>query len=119
MLETYQGLTLDRFQREAMEAIAANRDVIVGVKVRCGRVASGDQGWNALKMALVELDMAPHELIVVSGIGCGSKLPHYMNVNGFQGLHGRPLPVATGARLANHGIKVVTVHGDGDGYGRW
>jgi 2-oxoglutarate ferredoxin oxidoreductase subunit beta len=61
--------------------------------------------------------MAPHELIIVSGIGCGSKLPHYLKVNGFQGLHGRPLPVATGVRLANHGIKVVTVHGDGDGYG--
>jgi 2-oxoglutarate ferredoxin oxidoreductase subunit beta len=68
-------------------------------------------------MALAELDIAPHEVIIVSGIGCGSKLAHYMKVNGFHGLHGRPLPVATGARLANHGIKVVTVHGDGDGYG--
>jgi 2-oxoglutarate ferredoxin oxidoreductase subunit beta len=68
-------------------------------------------------MALVELDMEPHELIVFTGIGCGSKLPHYMKVNGFHGLHGRPLPLASGARLANHKFKVMTVHGDGDGYG--
>lgn len=72
---------------------------------------------NGIKMALVELDIAPHELLICTGIGCGSKLPHYMKVNGFHGLHGRPMPVATGARLANHGFRVMTVHGDGDGYG--
>ncbi|MBN1642527.1 MAG: 2-oxoacid ferredoxin oxidoreductase [Anaerolineae bacterium] len=72
---------------------------------------------NALKMALVELQIAPHELIICTGIGCGSKLPHYMKVNGFHGLHGRALPVATGVRLANHGMRVLAVHGDGDGYG--
>jgi 2-oxoglutarate ferredoxin oxidoreductase subunit beta len=72
---------------------------------------------NAIKMALAELDIAPHELLICTGIGCGSKLPHYMKVNGLHGLHGRPLPVATGARLANHGFRVMTVHGDGDGYG--
>jgi 2-oxoglutarate ferredoxin oxidoreductase subunit beta len=72
---------------------------------------------NAVKMALAEQEIAPHEIVVFTGIGCGSKLPHYMTVNGFHGLHGRPLPVATGARLANHEIKIVTIHGDGDGYG--
>ena len=72
---------------------------------------------NALKMALTEQGIAPHQVIVYSGIGCGSKLPHYMTVNGFHGLHGRALPLATGARLANHGMAVVAVHGDGDGYG--
>jgi 2-oxoglutarate ferredoxin oxidoreductase subunit beta len=54
---------------------------------------------------------------MVSGIGCGSKLPDYARVNGFMTLHGRPLPVATGAKLGNHGLKVVTVHGDGDSMG--
>jgi 2-oxoglutarate ferredoxin oxidoreductase subunit beta len=68
-------------------------------------------------MALSELDIAPHEILICTGIGCGSKLPHYMKITGFHGLHGRPLPVATGARLANHGLKIMTVHGDGDGYG--
>jgi len=72
---------------------------------------------NAIKMALVEQDIAPHEILIVTGIGCGSKLPHYMKVNGFHTLHGRPVAVATGARLANHGLRVMVVHGDGDSYG--
>lgn len=72
---------------------------------------------NALKMALAEQNIAPHEIILVTGIGCGSKLPHYMKVNGFHTLHGRALAVATGVKLANHGMRVMTVHGDGDGYG--
>ena len=78
----------------------------------------GDFGiLNALKMALAEQNLAPHQVVIYSGIGCGSKLPHYMKVNGFHGLHGRPLPLATGARLANHDMVIVAVHGDGDGYG--
>jgi len=72
---------------------------------------------SGIKMALAERGIAPHEIVIFTGIGCGSKLPHYMKVNGFHTIHGRSLPVATGARLANHGIKIMTVHGDGDGYG--
>ena len=72
---------------------------------------------NAVKMALAEHNIAPHEILIVTGIGCGSKLPHYMKVNGFHTLHGRPVAVATGARLADHGLRVMVVHGDGDGYG--
>jgi 2-oxoglutarate ferredoxin oxidoreductase subunit beta len=78
----------------------------------------GDYGiLNAVKQALVQAGLAPHEVLIVSGIGCGSKLPDYAHVNGFMTLHGRPLPIATGARLANHGLKVITVHGDGDSMG--
>jgi 2-oxoglutarate ferredoxin oxidoreductase subunit beta len=78
----------------------------------------GDYGiWNALKFALAELDLAPHEVLMVSGIGCGSKTPDYTHVNGLHTLHGRSLPPATGARLANHDLQVICVHGDGDGYG--
>ncbi len=72
---------------------------------------------NAIKMALAEQNIAPHEVVIFTGIGCGSKLPHYMKVNGFHTIHGRSLAIASGARLANHGIKTMTVHGDGDGYG--
>ena len=72
---------------------------------------------NAVKMALAEHNVAPHQALIVTGIGCGSKLPHYMKVNGFQGLHGRTVAVASGAHLANHALRVITVHGDGDGYG--
>ena len=78
----------------------------------------GDYGiLNAVKQALVQAGLAPHEVLIVSGIGCGSKLPDYIHANGLMTLHGRPLPVATGARLANHGLKVITVHGDGDSMG--
>jgi 2-oxoglutarate ferredoxin oxidoreductase subunit beta len=72
---------------------------------------------NAIKMALAEQNVAPHEVFIVTGIGCGSKLPHYMKVTGYHTLHGRSLAVVTGARLANHGLRMMTVHGDGDGYG--
>ena len=73
--------------------------------------------WNALKIALADAGLAPHQVMLVSGIGCGSKLPDYTTANGYMSLHGRTLAVATGARLANHGLKVICVHGDGDGYG--
>jgi 2-oxoglutarate ferredoxin oxidoreductase subunit beta len=73
--------------------------------------------WNALKSALAEAGLAPHEVILISGVGCGSKLPDYTTANGVMTLHGRTLAVATGARLANHGLKVICTHGDGDGYG--
>ncbi len=71
----------------------------------------------ALKKALVELDIEPHRLTIVSGIGQGAKLPHYTKCNTFNGLHGRTLPVATGIRLSNHEMLVIAVAGDGDCYG--
>src|SRR5579871_1355029 len=78
----------------------------------------GDFGILAsLQRALAQLDLEPHEILLVSGIGCGSKLPYYMRANGFDSLHGRALPVATGAKLANHELKVIAISGDGDGYG--
>jgi 2-oxoglutarate ferredoxin oxidoreductase subunit beta len=78
----------------------------------------GDYGiLAAVKQGLVQAGLAPHQVLIVTGIGCGSKLPDYTNVNGFLTLHGRTLPVATGARLANHGLAIVTIHGDGDGLG--
>jgi len=78
----------------------------------------GDFGvLNALKRALVEVELAPHEVVIYTGIGCGSKLPDYMRVNGFTSLHGRPIPIAQGAHLANHGLKAIVVAGDGDTYG--
>jgi 2-oxoglutarate ferredoxin oxidoreductase subunit beta len=78
----------------------------------------GDFGiLSAVKQGLVQAEVLPHQVLIVSGIGCGSKLPDYAHVNGFMTLHGRPLPIATGAKLANHGLKVITVHGDGDSMG--
>jgi 2-oxoglutarate ferredoxin oxidoreductase subunit beta len=78
----------------------------------------GDYGiWNAIKRALAQMGLAPHQVVIYTGIGCGSKLPDYMTVNGFMSLHGRPIPVAQGAHLANHGLKTISVSGDGDTYG--
>lgn len=71
----------------------------------------------ALKGAIAKLDLPAHEVVVASGIGCGSKIPHFVKTYGFEGLHGRSLPPATGIHLANNSLKVIAVGGDGDGYG--
>jgi 2-oxoglutarate/2-oxoacid ferredoxin oxidoreductase subunit beta len=72
---------------------------------------------NSLKGALADLDLEPHNTVVVSGIGCSSKLPHYIDTYGFESIHGRGLPVASAIKLANTGLNVIAVGGDGDGYG--
>jgi len=78
----------------------------------------GDFGvLNALKQAIAELGLHPHEVMTISGIGCSSNLPGYINTYGMHTLHGRSLAVASGAALANHEMKVVGTGGDGDGYG--
>jgi 2-oxoglutarate ferredoxin oxidoreductase subunit beta len=78
----------------------------------------GDFGvLNALYHACAELGLSPHELLVVSGIGCSSNLPGYVRSYGVHSLHGRALPFATGAKLANHALTVIAAGGDGDGYG--
>jgi 2-oxoglutarate ferredoxin oxidoreductase subunit beta len=78
----------------------------------------GDFGvLNSLQRACANLGLRPHELLVVSGIGCSSNLPGYFNAYGMHTLHGRALAVATGAKLANHQLNVIVTGGDGDGYG--
>ncbi len=72
---------------------------------------------KAFKEALLELDIEPHQFIIVSGIGQAGKFPHYIKCNTFNGLHGRTLPVATGIRLSNHRMLVIAIAGDGDCYG--
>ncbi len=71
----------------------------------------------ALKQALEELGLAPHEVVMSSGIGQAAKMPQYIDVNGFNGLHGRALPPAIGIRFANKNLKVIVESGDGDTYG--
>ena len=78
----------------------------------------GDFGiLAAVKQALAQLELAPHEVMFFSGIGCGSKLPHYIKANGFDSLHGRGVPVATAFHLVNPDLKVIQISGDGDSYG--
>lgn len=78
----------------------------------------GDHGGLlAIKQAISELGIEPHKVVVTSGVGCSSKLPHYIKTYGFESLHGRSLPPATGIKFSNHDLKVISVGGDGDGYG--
>jgi len=72
---------------------------------------------QALRKALVDLGIEPHQILFVSGIGQAPKLPHYTRGNVFNGLHGRTLPAATGARIANHKLIVIGIDGDGGAYG--
>jgi 2-oxoglutarate ferredoxin oxidoreductase subunit beta len=72
---------------------------------------------SAVKQALVASELKPHEVLLVSGIGQAAKAPHYLNANFFNGLHGRSLPVATGAKLANPRLTVIVESGDGCNYG--
>src|SRR5947209_15042515 len=78
----------------------------------------GDFGvLAAIQRGLVELQIPNHNVVAISGIGCSSNLPGFINTYGMHTLHGRALAVATGAALANHELKVVVTGGDGDGYG--
>jgi 2-oxoglutarate ferredoxin oxidoreductase subunit beta len=78
----------------------------------------GDFGiLNSIQMALADLDLEPHQVGLFSGIGCSGKTPHYVKAYGVHTMHGRVLPTATGAKLANPGLEVLAVGGDGDGYG--
>lgn len=77
----------------------------------------GDFGvLNALYNAVRAKGWAPHEIVLVSGIGCSSRLPFFANTYGFHGVHGRVMPIATGVRIANPELKVLAVGGDGDAF---
>jgi len=78
----------------------------------------GDFGiWTALKNALATLEVKPSNVLIVYGIGCSGNMSSFVKAYGFHGLHGRALPAAIGAKLANKNLKVIVVGGDGDGYG--
>ena len=70
---------------------------------------------NVLHKAMAEVGVPPHMTAVISGIGCSSRLPYYMNTYGFHTIHGRAAAVATGFKVANPEMTVWQVSGDGDG----
>jgi len=77
----------------------------------------GDFGVLAsLYRAFAQLELDPAKTVIVSGIGCSSRLPGFVSTYGIHTLHGRPLPVAMGVKLANPDLTVVAVGGDGDGF---
>ena len=78
---------------------------------------------NAVQRLARDRQLPPEKVVVVSGIGCSSRFPHYMKTFGFHGLHGRPLPIACGVRSRRPDLHVFVVTGDGDccaiGTGHW
>jgi len=75
----------------------------------------GDYGvLGSLHKAMAELGVAPHRIAVISGIGCSSRLPYYMNTYGFHTIHGRGAAIATGVKVANPSLQVWLATGDGD-----
>jgi 2-oxoglutarate ferredoxin oxidoreductase subunit beta len=76
----------------------------------------GDFGvLNALYRAMAKLQIEPWNTVILSGIGCSSRLPGYVKTYGFNGVHGRALTLATGVKSARPELTVVAVGGDGDG----
>ena len=70
---------------------------------------------NALHKAMARVGVAPEKTAVISGIGCSSRLPYYMNTFGFHTIHGRAAAIATGFKVANPQMTVWQISGDGDG----
>ncbi|MGC8767623.1 MAG: thiamine pyrophosphate-dependent enzyme, partial [Brevinematia bacterium] len=78
----------------------------------------GDYGLlKGLQTALAKLDLDPSEVVIVSGIGCSSNLPHFVKAYGYHSLHGRSLSTAQGIKMSNPRLTVIAAGGDGDGYG--
>ena len=76
----------------------------------------GDHFFLAsLHKAMAEIGVPPYKTAVISGIGCSSRLPHYMNTYGMNTIHGRAAAIATGCKVANPELTVWQVSGDGDG----
>ena len=75
----------------------------------------GDFGvLNAAFRGLAGLKLAPDQTVIVSGIGCSSRFPHFMKTFGFHSVHGRALPIAQGLKMARPDLTIVAVGGDGD-----
>ncbi|MBI4359017.1 MAG: 2-oxoacid:ferredoxin oxidoreductase subunit beta [Candidatus Nealsonbacteria bacterium] len=73
--------------------------------------------WAALQKAFQELSLKPDQILAVYGIGCHGHMANYLKINNFEGLHGRALPLATGAKIANQNLNVLAIVGDGDQLG--
>ncbi len=70
----------------------------------------------SLAKAAAQIGLRPEEIAMISGIGCSSRIPAYMNCYGFHGIHGRALPLATGVKVARPELTVICAGGDGDGF---
>ncbi|MFQ6083333.1 MAG: 2-oxoacid:ferredoxin oxidoreductase subunit beta [Candidatus Aminicenantia bacterium] len=71
---------------------------------------------EALKRSAANLNLEPHKIVIVTGIGCSGRINNYFKCYGIHGTHGRPLPIASGIKLVNPELTVFAVSGDGDAY---
>lgn len=71
---------------------------------------------SAVAKALAALGVSQENIVVISGIGCSSRIPGYLNTYGFNAIHGRTLPISSGLKLARPDLTVLAVGGDGDGF---
>lgn len=71
---------------------------------------------SAITKALAEMQISPEKVATISGIGCSSRIPAYLNTYGFHGVHGRSLPLAIGLKLSRPDLTVMVAGGDGDGF---
>ncbi len=97
----------------ALEPASYRTDVLIEWCPGCGNFGV----LAALHMALAELQIVANSVAIFSGIGQAGKTPHYVNAYGIHTLHGRVLPYAQGAKLANTDLEVIAIGGDGDGLG--
>lgn len=75
----------------------------------------GDFGiWGSIKQALASLQLGPHQVLTVFGIGCSGNMSSFLGTYGLHSLHGRSIPTAIGAKLAHHTMPIIVVGGDGD-----
>ncbi len=116
-------MTADRFTQTKLLKASNNMrgDYMVSIKDYESSYANqwcpgcGNFGiLTAMKDALVNLGIPPEQLLIISGIGQAAKTPHFLKCNMFHALHGRALPLATGAKMANHDLKILVNSGDGD-----
>ncbi|GJL81827.1 MAG: 2-oxoglutarate synthase [marine bacterium B5-7] len=71
---------------------------------------------SAFTKAMAAMQLDPERVVVISGIGCSSRIPAYLNVYGFHAVHGRALPVGIGLKITRPDLTVMVAGGDGDGF---
>ena len=107
-------IAIDEFLRSECRIYPHSLEEYETEKPRWCRGCGDHSVLLAIKELLREGQVDPEMVVAVSGIGCASRLPHYLHTYGLHGIHGRALPITLGVKLARPELKVLTVMGDGD-----
>lgn len=115
----YNGLpfnieeVMERIEFRDMEKFTIAKNEDIAWCPECGNFTL----LKIIQQALKELDLDPSQTVISSGIGQAAKMPQYIDLNFYNGLHGRGLPVALAIKMANPNLTVIAEGGDGDMYG--